>query len=191
MNTELLESIARLSAGEALVLSLYNSLPTLDGDAASNEDIARLAWERQPGDVGCWLWTGGLYPKGYGRVWYMGRRWRAHRLMWANDRGLIPPPFLHVCHACDVPGCVNPEHLFLCTAAMNNEDRDAKGRKRQPSGEAHGRSKLSALEAQEIVKLHGPDMGCVRLARLFGVNPSTVTDILAGKTWRAATAGLL
>lgn len=76
----------------------------------------------------CWLWTGDrTRPKnpqrqGYGRL----RGKRAHRLSWELFRGPIPPN-LCVCHACDTPPCVRPEHLYLGTLAQNNYDAKMRG----------------------------------------------------------------
>ena len=76
---------------------------------------------------GCWLWTGGTY-KGYG---YMstppGMSRLVHRTYWEILNGPIPHKMC-VCHTCDTPSCVRPDHLFLGTHTDNMRDRAAKGR---------------------------------------------------------------
>jgi hypothetical protein len=76
---------------------------------------------------GCWLWNRALSAKGYGNVRYGNTIWRAHRLSFTLYKGEIPEGLL-VCHTCDEPSCVNPEHLFLGTAADNTHDCILKGR---------------------------------------------------------------
>lgn len=71
---------------------------------------------------GCWLWTGSINSKGYGRLKVGGRTTlSAHRLAWELRVG-EPPHDLFVCHRCDVPCCVNPNHLFLGTGDENIRD---------------------------------------------------------------------
>mgnify|MGYP001608699181 CR=1 FL=1 len=78
---------------------------------------------------GCWLWTGRRDSFGYGVVplGTRGRRQLAHRAAWELFRGVIQGG-LQVCHRCDIPSCVNPNHLFLGTQGDNVRDCHAKNR---------------------------------------------------------------
>lgn len=79
-------------------------------------------------EAGCWLWIGRAKPKGYGRIGIgRNKQFAAHRVSWELFRGEIPAGMC-VCHKCDTPSCVNPDHLFLGTHADNAGDRQRKGR---------------------------------------------------------------
>lgn len=81
--------------------------------------------------AGCWWWAASFNRAGYGRF----ESDLAHRTAWRLLRGPIPPG-LFVCHRCDQPGCVNPDHLFLGTHNDNMADKVAKGR--AASGDGNG-----------------------------------------------------
>lgn len=80
---------------------------------------------------GCWLWTAKRNQGGYGAVREAGpgsRFLSTHRLSFEMANGQIPKGLM-VCHSCDNPPCVNPDHLFLGTAIDNIRDCIAKGRR--------------------------------------------------------------
>lgn len=80
-------------------------------------------------NTGCWLWMGSLtgyvHPI-YGALCVDGTTFAAHRLSHRIFKG--HPGVLDVCHECDNPWCVNPQHLWLGTRQQNMADRQRKGR---------------------------------------------------------------
>lgn len=77
----------------------------------------------------CWNWRGSPTTNGYGRMMTIGGlRVGAHRISWTIHNGPIPDGLM-VCHRCDNPRCVRPDHLFLGTAYDNNIDSFVKGRR--------------------------------------------------------------
>lgn len=99
----------------------------------------------------CWLWTG--YKKRYGYFNTGSGIEVAHRFSYRLYHGPIPGG-LYVCHKCDVPSCVNPDHLFLGTQFDNMQDMFSKGRENPPSGLRNAKAKLT-FEQVENIKLDG------------------------------------
>ena len=89
-------------------------------------------------ETGCHIWLGTVCKDGYGRISTRerGTDQLVHRLAYKQFVGPIPDS-LKVCHRCDVPSCVNPDHLVLGTQKDNLRDMFAKGRAR-PRGRAPG-----------------------------------------------------
>ncbi len=132
---------------------------------------------------GCWLWTGNYLQSGYGRIDL--RRLsaemdstRAHRVAYRLFKGDIPPNML-VCHECDNPSCVNPDHLFLGTCADNHADRNKK--ERQARGDKQWSVKLTEADVRTI--RNSLALSSI-LAAQFGVFNSTIRKIRSRKTWQ-------
>ena len=130
---------------------------------------------------GCWNWTGGKTSRGYGNFWLNGKTVAAHRFSYEQHHGEIPDG-MFVCHSCDNPSCVNPEHLFLGTPADNTADMVAKGRK--VIGPPGKRAKLTEVDVSEIRHLVSSGMTQRAVAKDYGVDPSTVSYIITNKTWK-------
>lgn len=117
---------------------------------------------QDPNESGCWLWNGPRYKKtwhGQFRFRFQGTR-LAHRLSWMFHNGPIPAGMV-VCHRCDVPHCVNPEHLFLGTWADNVRDMYAKGRQHIQAKKTHCRSGHE-FSSDNTFKRQNGTQGCKR-----------------------------
>ncbi len=76
----------------------------------------------------CWLWTGCKLPYAHGQFNVGNHKIvLAHRFSWELHYGSIPEG-LYVCHHCDNPSCVRPDHLFIGTQKDNVQDCIQKGR---------------------------------------------------------------
>jgi len=89
---------------------------------------AERFWAKVQKSDGCWLWTASTDGKGYGKMLVDGGLQQAHRISWQLHTG-ISPGALDVCHTCDNPPCVRPDHLFAGTALDNIMDMLSKGRR--------------------------------------------------------------
>ena len=81
--------------------------------------------------VGCWEWTWSKDGDGYGHFHARPITQRAHRFSYYIYKAELKDG-LCICHSCDNPSCVNPDHLWQGTIKQNNQDALAKGRKIPP-----------------------------------------------------------
>lgn len=135
--------------------------------------------------TGCHEWTSSKNQKGYGLITIEGRPKRAHRIAYEVLVGSIPVG-MFVCHHCDNPSCINPEHLFLGTAGDNNADMIRKGRMSDRKKDKHPNAKLNIQTVREVRSLIGA-MSRMEIARryapLLGVSVSTIRAALNGQNW--------
>ena len=142
-------------------------------------------WDKVDKTEGCWLWMASLCGHGYGAfVLRRGKHMQAHRFSWMIHNGPIPKGMC-VCHHCDNPRCVNPEHLFIGTVKDNTQDMIKKGRKAPCNGENNGRAKLTIDQV-----LYARDMYFIKrishraIAKMMGISQSAMYDAIKGRHWK-------
>jgi hypothetical protein len=121
---------------------------------------------------GCVLWTGHCNEFGYGKIRIRKMKF-VHRVAWELANGPIPAGIC-VCHHCDVPSCINPDHLFLGTHADNMTDRDRKkrGGEAKRRAERNGKAKLTEAKVRAI-------RSDKRFSRLIALEMNLCTETVA------------
>lgn len=126
----------------------------------------------------CWEWTSLRDRDGYGLFNYKRVSYRAARES-LKMSGVAVADDEYCCHKCDNPLCVRPDHLYAGTPKQNM--RDAIERGRLQVGENHYAAKLTEKDVLEIRACEGT---LASIGERYGVNPSNVGMIRAGKTWK-------
>jgi len=136
------------------------------------------------GDDECWEWLSVKLPSGYGKFQLNYKNPLAHRVSWAIHKGSIPSGMC-VCHKCDNPSCVNPNHLFLGTRLDNVRDMDKKRRGNRAKGSNHYKSKLVESDAIKIRELYKTgNYSRIELGKMFGVSDKNIHPIVNRETWK-------
>lgn len=160
-------------------------------------DVVTHFWSKVEKTDGCWLWLGRINAArgGYGTFDSHRVTKRAHRFAYELTYGPAPDD-IEVCHRCDNPRCVRPDHLFLGTRKDNAEDCVRKGRTQR--GARHHAVKLTEDQVREIRELYdshphkigGPvgrtpsAFSMKALAKRFGVDPMSIHFIVSRKNWK-------
>lgn len=153
-------------------------------------DLTRRFWAKVNKTETCWLWTASK-ANGRGQIAIRRRLTIAPRVLWFLTFGVWPDPTLFVCHHCDVPACVRPDHLFVGTRQDNMIDCSRKGRniaQTRPEailrGEAHANAKLTTVQVLEIRRLRSEGVLSRALAQKYGISKRCINDIIARDTWK-------
>ena len=133
-------------------------------------------------ETNCWEWDGGVDSWGYGQFFKYKKTHKAHRTMYKEIYGNIPFG-MFVCHTCDNPKCINPDHLWLGTPKENAHDRDKKGRHHKFVGEEHPQAKLN-WELVKMIRQNPHKYTQKKLADICGVSLSTIRDVVYNRYWK-------
>lgn len=147
-------------------------------------------WSRVDKSGDCWLWVGSKDEKGYGTVRYRGKTEKAHRVSW-EIANAAPAGAMFVCHKCDNPSCVRPDHLFLGTNHDNALDRHMKGRSKAlfvcgheiNRGSSHPRTNLTEAIVIDIRNQHAAGVSQRDLAKEHGIHSSQISRIVNRRNW--------
>lgn len=168
-----------------------------------SESIEKRLWSRVDKSGECWTWTGPVDRKGYGYMYVRpgkggGVHRFTHRVSYELSTGRPIPDNMLVCHRCDNPPCVRPDHLFLGTQSDNLKDMRTKGRhavgeriwknRFHWKGTQHHMSKLTPDIVIEIRKMHRRRTSMSNIALRYGVSGNTVRDVIYGVTWSHVTS---
>lgn len=132
-----------------------------------------------PNDKGCMLWTGSIRGKGYGGIKVDGKMQIASRVAYLLYKG--DPGTGIVCHKCNTPACVNPEHLYLGSYSDNTQQAVREGRQFVATGELNGSAKLNWDEVAEIRR---DPRSQRKIAADYGVSQLHISRIKRNLLWK-------
>lgn len=211
-----LEVIERLKAELAEKTEYIDRCIAVDSDALERAEKAEdkaielefqlrdmhRFWSKVKMGQGCWLWMGarGRPEWPYGHFTVRSRMVPAHRWLYQRLFGPIQE-HIEICHTCDNPACVRPDHLFTGTKSDNMQDSANKGRNamqrhpehsylkspkahlNQPRGETQGNSQLKTSDIHAIRQLSKAGSTSSAIAKQFGVSDGHIRKIVTGKAW--------
>ena len=147
----------------------------------SRESLEKRFWRNVKKTEGCWLWVGSTKRGGYGQLQVCKHNVSAHRFSYELVNGSIPKN-LYVCHNCDNPCCVRPDHLFLGTHKENMQDARSKGRTSRGFNLPH--TKLSETDVLSIRRIHRERRPRYKdIAKVFGVSPTAIGQLIRHETF--------
>ena len=157
------------------------------------------SWSVEDDKTGCWNWLKAKANYGYGHLTYLGIGYNAHRLIFILSNPNEDVSEKDICHKCDNPACIKPDHLFAAQHHENMKDMKRKGRsgvaertkiiKPEPDGNwvkgaAHRDAKLNPEKVKRIRQLLSDGYGYRKLGEMFEVDRTTIRGVAQGRYWK-------
>lgn len=136
-------------------------------------------WSRVPKVGNCWEWPYFRNLDGYGIT---GKNKLVHRVAYVLSAGDDDIEGYVICHHCDNPSCVRPDHLFKGTHADNQADKLRKGRALR--GHTHPRASMTEDDARELHRLASLGVTDVELSKKYGLSIGGVFSVRSGTSWK-------
>jgi hypothetical protein len=146
-------------------------------------------WKKVKKTENCWEWTANKIKHGYGRINFEGRPQLAHRVSWILSNGNIPYGFV-ICHRCDNPSCVRPDHLFIGTMSDNKKDSDSKNRSYRTGkppiklGKENNMTRFTKDQILEIRSRYASGEDQYSIGRSYSAAQGTISNIVRRKSWK-------
>ena len=130
---------------------------------------------------GCLLWEGAENGVGYGVFGRGGRKFYAHRVSYQLANNIEYLIGVHICHKCDTPSCINPDHLFAGSRSDNMKDASSKGRLKGP-GLFGVRCHAAKLTDSDIVAIRNDTRSCLAISRDYPVS-NVMIGLIKKRAW--------
>jgi hypothetical protein len=183
-----------------------NTMSALALDAVEFSERDRVRFLSKigvPNARGCRLWLGATRSNEKKKLFYgvfcaNRKKYKTNRVAYALFVGPISEGVL-ILHTCDVPLCVDEEHLYPGDDAQNARDKVIRGRQNDVRGDAHwtrsspelllrgesnSNAKLTRKEVRTIRALRASGKTQASVARQFKISRRQVVRIEKRESWK-------
>lgn len=167
-------------------LNQFAERKLLEETGKKAEDLKIRFWKKvsKQKEDECWIWNAYKHKKGYGYFHANGSVMKSHRISFILENKTLIPKGMCICHSCDNPSCVNPNHLWMGTNMDNIKDSLMKGRRIGLRGEKNNSCKLKSKEVLKIRELFLQKIKAKHIAKMFNIGISMIYAIKQRRNWK-------